>query len=276
MFTSGAKLFGPIARRLLCPDRWRDDYPTTPEYAQELDALLEFMDEQGRRSRFIPRLESKAAQRDEALEELRVAYWLHHSGFPIAQWDPPGLNGMVGEYFICTPEQKNVFVEVKSPGWEGQLSDEQRKAGRAKQPKYQNGEGGAVGNWMPLQECIASENAYPKFDPVQPNLLVVSDDLVLNLLEIPKHIEVALYPSHPGYGVTGYFATPAYENLGGVGIFRAFSGGRGVEYEFRIFDNPFALPTAKLPDSILKKFKEKVTGINSKTYTGTMTRCVSF
>src|SRR5260370_33016480 len=248
MILSGAKLFGTVARRLLGPDRWRDDYPATPEYAQELDALLEFMDEQGRCSQFIPRLESKASQRDEAPEELRVAYWFHHSGFPIANWEPLGLSGKVGEYLTRTPEQRNVFVEVKSPGWEGRLSDDQRKAGRSRQPKYQNGEGGAVGNWIPLQECIASENTYPKFDPAQSNWLVVADDLMVNLHEIPKHIDVALYPSHQAYGVTGYFATPAYENLGGVGIFRAFSGGRGIEYEFRIFDNPFALATAKWPD----------------------------
>jgi hypothetical protein len=49
----------------------------------------------------------------------------------------------VGEYLIDTPEGQHVFVEVKSPGWEGELSDEERTAGRAKQPKYQQEEGGA-------------------------------------------------------------------------------------------------------------------------------------
>lgn len=275
MIVSGPKLFGPIARRLICPDRWKDEYPATPEYAQELDALLDYGSEQDRLLNFIPRLESKAAKRDEALEELRVAYWFHHRGFPVAQWEPPGLNGKVGEYLIRSPEEKNVFVEVKSPGWEGRLSADQRHAGRTRQPKYQNGEGGAIGNWIPLQECIASERTYPKFDPAQSNLLVVADDLMVNLHDIPQHIEVALYPSHKGYGVTGHFTSPAFENLGGVGIFRAFSGGRGVEYEFRIFDNSFALPTAKLPNSLLK-FKEKVTGIVRATYTSTMTCYISF
>jgi hypothetical protein len=45
------------------------------------------------------RLESENTQRDEALDELRVAYLLHHSQFPVVQWEPPGLNGKVGEYY---------------------------------------------------------------------------------------------------------------------------------------------------------------------------------
>jgi len=193
------------------------------------------------------------------------------NGFPIVQWEPPGLNGKFGEFNISTLEQKCVFVEVKNPGWEGELSVAERQAGRAKQPKYRGLEGGAFGNWIPLQKCIASKNTYPKFDPAQPNLLVVADDLKVSLHDCPEHAEIALYNTHKGYGTTGYFTSRAFENLGGVGIFGAFSGGRGVEYEFSIFENPFALPTAKVPDSIVKKFKQKATGIVLATYTGTMT-----
>jgi hypothetical protein len=155
------KLLGPVARRLITPDRWTDQYPACPEYAEELDALLLFADQQGRLPDFIPRLESRNTQRDEALSELRVAYLLHHSQFPVVQWEPPGLNGKVGEYLIATPEGQHVFVEVKSPGWEGELSDEEHQAGRTKQPKYQHGDGGAFGNWRPLQKCIASQKTYP-------------------------------------------------------------------------------------------------------------------
>jgi hypothetical protein len=274
MILAGAKLFGPVARRLICTDRWKDAYPAREAYAQELDALLEYADAQGALHHLRPRLESKNSQRDEALEELRVAYWLHNFGFSVVQWEPPGLNGKVGEYLIDTPEQNRVFVEVKSPGWEGQLSNAERQAGRAKQPKYQDGEGGAVGNWIPLQKCISSAKTYPKFAPTQPNLLVVADDLMFPLHESLHHVEVALYNKHPAYGTTGFFNSSAFENLGGVGIFRAFSGGRGVEYEFKIFDNPFALPATKVPDSLLKEFKEKKTGIVRATFTGNMTRYV--
>jgi hypothetical protein len=265
MLVSGAKLFGPAARRLISPDRWTDQYPAWPAYAKELDALLLFADEQGRLPHFIPRLESKNTLRDEALNELRVAYLLHHSQFPVVQWEPPGLNRKIGEYLIGTPEGQPVFVEVKSPGWEGELCDEERRAGRTKQPKYQQGEGGFFGNWQPLQKCIASEKTYPKFAPTQPNLLIVADDLRVSLHDSPDDVEIALYADHKRYGEVGYFTSAKFENLGGVGVYRAFSVGRGVEYEFRLFDNPFALPSTKLPNSLLR-FKTKTTGIVRATF----------
>jgi hypothetical protein len=256
MRISGPKLFGPAARRFISPDRWTDHYPSSPEYAKELDVLLSFADNQGRLHHSIPRLESKNAQRDETLDELRVAYLLHHSQFPVVQWEPPGLNGKIGEYLIDTPEGQRVFVEVKSPGWEGELSDEERCAGRAKQPKYRQGDGGAFGNWHPLQRCVASPRTYPKFSPTQPNLLIVADDLKMPLLESLDHVEIALYADHNRYGEVGYFTSARFENLGGVGVFRAlsvaFSAVHSVEYEFKLFDNPFALPAVKLPDSLLK------------------------
>ena len=258
-------MFGPVARRLVSPDRWTDSYPAWIAYAKELDALLLFADHQGCLRQFVPRLESKNALRDEALNELRIAYLLHNTQFPVVQWEPPGLNGRIGEYLIGTPEGQRVFVEVKSPGWEGELSDEQRRAGRTKQPKYQQGEGGFFGNWYPLQKCIASQKTYPKFAPTQPNLLVVADDLRVNMLDCPDHVEIALYADHNRYGEAGFFTSTRYENLGGVAVFRAFSMGRGVEYELRLFDNPFALPSTKLPDSLLR-FRTKFNCIVRATF----------
>ena len=257
---SGAKRFGPVARRLISSDRWTDDYPAWTDWAKELDELLKFADDQRRLSEFIPRLESRKTLRDEALNELRVAYFLHQSRFSIVQWEPPGLNGKVGEYLIGTPEGQRVFVEVKSPGWEGELSDEERRAGRTKEPKYRHLEGGAFGNWQPLQKCIASDKTYPKFTPTQPNLLVIADDLQVSLHDSPGHAEIALYADHKGYGEAGYFTSARFENIGGVGVFNASSAGRGIEYKFGLFDNPFALPSTKLPGSLLK-FKAKITGI---------------
>lgn len=58
----------------------------------------------------------------------------------------------------------------------------------------------------------------------------------------------------------GYFTSARFENLGGVGVFGANLGRRGVEYEFIVFDNPFALPCTRLPESLLR-FKKKTTGI---------------
>lgn len=197
-------------------------------------------------------MESKSPQRDEALDELRVAHFFHHSGFHITQWEPPGLNGKIGEYLVEAPEGQQIFVEVKSPGWEGELSDAQRQAGRTKLPKYRNYEGGAFGNWQPVQKCIASERTYPKFAPGCSNLLVICDDLMVSLHDSLDHVEVALYANHKLYGEEGFFTSPRFQNLGGLGIFRALGTDRGVENHFAVFDNPFASEAASLPSSILR------------------------
>jgi hypothetical protein len=102
---------------------------------------------------------------------------------------------------------------------------------------------------------------YPKFAPTQPNLLIIADDLKVPLQESLDHVEIALYADHERYGEKGYFSSTAFENLGGLGVFRAlslaFSAIPSVEYEFKLFDNPFALPSTKLPDSLLK-LKSKI------------------
>lgn len=266
---SGAQLLGPIARRLICPDRWTDQYPAWPAWAKELDELLLFAEEQGRLADFVPRIEGRNTQRHAALNELRTAYWFHHNGFPIVQWEPLGLTTRVGEFLVGTAEG-NVFAEVKSPGWESELSDEQLHAGRAKLPKYIEGEGGgAFGNWQAVQRCLASAKTYPKFDPKQPNLLIIADNLRVSLHDSLRHVEIALYAEHKGYGEFGYFTSSRFENLGGVGVFDAsspaFSGSDGIHYAFQIFDNPHVLPSAKLPNSILK-FKSRATGIVRSTF----------
>ena len=104
-----------------------------------------------------------------------------------------------------------------------------------------------------MHKCIASENTYPKFAPTQPNLLVIADDLHVNLQDSLDHVEIALYADHTGYGEKGYFTSARFENIGGLAVFRGacFFGNPGVLYEFTLFENPFALPATKLPDSLL-------------------------
>src|SRR5580658_7026496 len=83
---------------------------------------------------------------------------------------------------------------------------------RTKEPKYQQGEGGAFGNWEPLQKCIASPRTYPKFAPTQPNLLIIADDLKISLQDSLAHVDIALYADHDRYGQKGYFTSSQYQN----------------------------------------------------------------
>lgn len=270
MSGSGARRLGPVARKLLSPDAWTDGYPGPVAYVKELDVLLKFADEKGCLPRFVPNLEARNNQRDEALNELRLAYLLENLDFPVTQWDPPGLKGKVGEFLLNSPERTAIFTEIKSPGWESQLSPDEIKAGRAKQPKYIGRGVGKIGNWKAVHRCISSPRTYPKFSSNQSNLLIISDDLRLSLHDSLFQVKGALYGEQRLYEVEGYFTNDRFENIGGLAVFNAFSivPSRGLEYEFIVFENPHALPTTKLPSSMLAyrdKFMCIVRGTEPRT-----------
>lgn len=260
MSGSGAQRLGPVARKLLSPDAWTDGYPGPAACIKELDVLLKFAAEKRCLPRFVPMLEAGNNQRDEALNELRLAYLLENLGFPVIQWDPPGSRGKVGEFLLNSPEHTPIFTEIKSPGWESELSPVEIKAGRAKQPKYIGRGGGPVGNWKAVHRCISSPKTYPKFSSGQANLLIISDDLRLPLHDSLFQVEGALYGERASVWGEGYFTNDHFENLGGLAVFNAFSNVRGLEYEFVAFQNPHALPSTKLPSSMLA-YKEKFTCI---------------
>jgi len=79
----------------------------------------------------------------------------------------------------------------------------------------------------------------------------MSDDLNVSLHNSLFQVEAALYGEKRFYGEDGYFMTNRFENIGGLGVFNAFSSApsRGLEYEFIVFANPNALPTTRLPTS---------------------------
>lgn len=247
--SAGALRLGPVARKLINPDRWAGGYPGPPSYVRELDALLHFANQNGYLERFVPNLESKDRQRDKFLNELRLAYLFRSLGFDISKWDPPGANGKTGEFMLNWPNEPAVFVEIKSRGWESELTPAQLDAGLAKLSKYDVWKGGAVGNWQAVHECIASEKTYPKFLPTQPNLLIMADDLNVSLHDSLFQVRDALFGEECFYGEDGYFKTKRFENIGGLGIFNFVSRSRGVEYEFIVFANPNALPATQLPPS---------------------------
>lgn len=115
---------------------WRDEYPAWQDWADECESLLKFLSDGGALERFWPRLCSKAQQRDETINEIRVAYFLHLAGYPVIDWEPQDAGGRKLEYAVAISQQQKTLVEVQSPGWEAELSESERVAGRASQPKY--------------------------------------------------------------------------------------------------------------------------------------------
>jgi hypothetical protein len=246
---TGVLRLGAVARKLLNTDKWRGDYPAWPAYSRELDELLHFANLNGYLGRFIRNLESKDRQRDKALSELRLAYMFRHLKFAIPGWDPPGANGMTGEFMLSWPGEPEVFVEIKSRGWESELTQAQIDAGLTKLLKYDVWKGGAVGNWQAVHACISSPNCYPKFTPQQPNLLVIADDLNVALHDSLFQVHQALFGEQRFFGEEGYFNTNRFENIGALGVFNFSSRGEGVEYEFVVIRNPSALSATRLPQS---------------------------
>jgi hypothetical protein len=242
---------GPVARKLIDPRAWKDGYPGPPAYVRELDALLHFANEKGYLWRFVPNIEARDRQRDKFLNELRLAYFFSSLGFDITGWDPLGAKGKKGEFNLSVPGEPPVFVEVKSRGWESELSELQVKAGLAKEQKYEVWRGGAVGNWKAVHECISSNKTYPKFLSTQPNLLIIADDLRVPLHFTLFQVKAALFGEKRFYGEDGYFTTSRFENIGGLGVFNSHSEApsRGMEYEFIVLLNPKALPATQLPSS---------------------------
>jgi hypothetical protein len=174
---------GALTSRLKSEASWQDKYPAWQPWADECEALLSFLSRHAALERFWPRLCAKPQQRDEAINEIRVAYFLDQAGFPIVDWEPQDGSGRRLEYAVAIPDQSKMLVEVKSPGWEAELTEAEREAGRAGQPKFKPGvtEGRAAGPIQVIRRAV--DKARSKFSGVQPSLVVVSDDCLVNLDE---------------------------------------------------------------------------------------------
>jgi hypothetical protein len=194
--------------------------------------------------------------------ELRVAFYLEANGFRVVEWSPQGVGGHLGEFAVEGASRRRVFVEVKSPGWEGELSDEERRGGRKAQPKYIDLEGRSVAPWRKVRYEV--EKAYRKFHPHIPNLLVIADDLFVSLEDgTDLHIGQALYSDSKAE--PGYFTDARYERLGGVGVFWVKSGRIWLseyrrshpDYQMRLFLNPNALSATALPSEMETVFRDE-------------------
>jgi hypothetical protein len=260
-YVSGALL----SQKLLLEARWAgaDGYPSSPQYLTELEGLLGFIQGHDRLEPFWPRLSSQRPQeRDDAVQEIRVARFLSSNGYGVAEWEPRGNANFIGEFAVQGRDTAPIFVEIKSPGWEGQLSQEQRDAGRMKHGKYVELEGGADDPWRAIRRSI--KKAYPKFRQTQANLLVIADDRFMPLATWGKlGAEQALLTTNQSLdGEAGYFTTAEFENLGGIALFKQEIemvlfpevSEKPLRYEFQLYVNPMARAEAALPRQFVEKF----------------------
>ncbi|HUP63066.1 MAG TPA: hypothetical protein VNA69_21925 [Thermoanaerobaculia bacterium] len=237
---------GPLSESVYQRAKWAGDgYPAHQIYADELETLLQFAQSNGVLSMYVTELLAKPGQRDAAVAELRVAYLLAEKGFGVVEWRPVGLAPKRGEFLVAGLDARPVFVEVKRRGWEGEVSEEERLAGRLEQPKYRWTEvfwGDSTG-----AVTGAIEKAYPKFAPENCNLLVIVDDLMF-----PLGVESDLWARQALYWDDGKFTNADHELLGGVGFAVKKETSQRTWYEMLLYLNPHA--TTQLPGTFVSAF----------------------
>lgn len=219
-----------------------DEFPAAPEWADEHEKWLRFVDGKGQWNRLRPRLVKSAYQRDRTFSEIGIAYFLEQMcSLPIVEWEPDGNDGTKGEYLVDAKTDQ-IFVEVKTGGWQKDIKDAEGSTSlRFAQPKYIHAEARSVSNSQVIRNAVT--NGYKKFGGSRPNLLVIKDDYWVDL---DDHLgpDIALYRSGDGL-----FRNQRYDRLGGVGIFRVQLSGDGLTYHFSLCENPMAMNPVKLPQN---------------------------
>jgi hypothetical protein len=208
---------GPLTRTVLDRSVWREDsqFPAWQEWADETERILSFLVAQGQFERFLPRL--RAREREGAFAEIRFAYFLHCNGFRILQWEPEGVSGRPGDLEVDWRGTGAIFIEVKGPGWEGELSPEERAKGRLAKGKNVDMEVRSVDSIGPVLYAI--DKSLPKFAKDRCNLVAVVDDLFTSPTGVPLGWLTASIEKH--------LASPTYACVGGVFLMRAeLYGGR--------------------------------------------------
>lgn len=249
----GVKL-GPLTSTIRDRAVWstEDQFPSDQTWADEVERVLSFAQVQGQFENYLGALRGNARQRHSALAELRVAFFFARNQFQIVEWKPTGANGKEGEFTVRSASGATgatVFVEVKSPSWEGELSDAEKTCERKQQGKYLHGEGRFIAPWERVQFVL--DKGYGKFRDDTRNLLVIADDLFVSL-EHGTNLQagMALYSSQNN----GCFSSTARQNLGGVSFFWIKNNLVEVWYQMKLFLNPCALPAVTIPEEFASAF----------------------
>lgn len=197
----------------------KDDFPSCGEWKKEINNWLLYIQSKNQLKRYVPRLNSFRTQRDETLAEMSSAYFMEVKlRHPVISWEEKTIANRDVDFVILCNASNKIYCEVKSPGWEGELEQEERLRGRQGLPKHINAESRSIDPWQNIRYAI--KKSYPKFLPNCKNLLILNDDLFVHILDLPLNIDIALYE---GMGIynneMGYFTANEidnYNNVGGV------------------------------------------------------------
>ena len=236
--------------------KWRgkDYFPSCPEWKEEVNKWLEFIESKNRLKRYKSRLNSsRLKERDGTLGEIRAAYTMEIKlKYPVIRCEEK----TVGNYnvdFVILSGDNDIYCEVKTPIWESELTQKERLGGRKDKPKYIDAEARWVATWKNIRYAI--EKSRPKFLPNCKNLVILTPDLIVNPsvnsnTGIDPDVYTALYEDEKVYNEKGYFKNKDYENIGGILILicELPSFTSRIEYRHGFFanenaKNPFSIQT---------------------------------
>lgn len=233
---------GPLTQALLDASVWSRDslFPYWQARADDAEAVLSFLLDQGVLESFRRRF--AARESEGAWAEARAGLFLWRNGFRILQWEPRAVPERPGDIDVQYGDTEPVFVEVKGPGWQGELSDEERSRGRKEQSKFEGIEARSVG--PSASACYAIDKAIPKFSSHRCNLVVIVDDLYISPVELPE--------GWLEHDVTEHLVkTPRGSSVGGALFVWVTQSGGPVEYRHRFVRHSAA--NRPLPASVVER-----------------------
>ncbi|HMX42780.1 MAG TPA: hypothetical protein PKB12_03590 [Elusimicrobiota bacterium] len=216
-----------------------------PFWRVEISEWLRYINEKNQSERFIPRLTPlRPRQRDETLAEIYSAFFIERVlRYPVIDWERKTVGGRDVDLVVQSGVNE-IYCEVKSPGWESELTDEEKKSTRKEKPKYINAEARSFAPWLAIRSAV--KKATPKFINGKQNLVIVNDDLFISPASLDyqsqHNVDIALrYSGSTIYGgEKGLFCQDAYRIVGGVLLIQSQCRSDGIHRLCRLELNPNA------------------------------------
>ena len=213
-------------------------------FIEDLVSILNHLVKHQQIEKYISRFKGKSTQVNGALAEARVSYFLEKIGFKILTWEPAGAGNHEGEFIVQLGNSPHVFVEVKAPTWESELTPEELLGWRKKQIKDLHAEARFVDPVSLIKRAI--DKAVPKFEKDKINLLAVGGYLsFLSPFEIPRDI---FEPQ-----INSELSKMKIEHLSGIFILDLGNWGNSVQYKSFYISNPVVQSISSLPEEVETK-----------------------
>ena len=210
--------------------RWigQDDWPSGQVWADEVEQLLQHLDCHDRFETVLPNLRGDNRQRNSAIAEARVAFWFCRNGFKITQWEPKVTN-QPGDLEVCWQAGTPIFVEIKQPTWESELSEKERDEGRKRKPRFIHAEARSFDSDGVVR--YAAEKSLGKLANDRPNLVVVAENTFVSPLDGAGHESISFW-----------LDDPKYDRIGAIMCFDVvqWAGNEKIEYRTLFVENPRA------------------------------------